>query len=366
MSDPLERNPTSSLAAVFEQPGKPVAVRALPIPQLEPHEALVKIDCCTICGSDLHTVKGTRKEKSPSILGHEAIGRIVELGSLLGTQQDSALRDVGGEVLQIGDRVSWSISCSCGHCDRCLAGLPQKCRSLAKYGHEVAEGRLALSGGLAEYVVLRKGSAIVKVGDEISADVLCPANCATATVSCAIRYAGTIAGQRVLIFGAGMLGLTAAAWVESMGATEIAVVDTLASRLEVAKQFGATKTIQAASVHAIEERFDVVLEFSGSSDSVAASFALSDIGARVILVGTVMPSPPVAMDPEMIVRRCLSIRGVHNYAPVDLVAAIQFLSNAGRSYPFAELVARQFTLAEINSAIEYAIEHRPVRVAVCP
>ena len=359
MTNQSLRKPTSSRAAVFEQPGKLLAVRELPIPQLKSHEALVKIECCTICGSDLHTVKGTRQEKSPSILGHESIGWIVDLGS-------PPLCDVVGDALEIGDRVTWSISCSCGQCDRCKVGLPQKCRTLAKYGHEVAEGRLALSGGLAEHVVLRAGSTVVKVGNDISADVLCPANCATATVACAIRYAGPIANQRVFIFGAGMLGLTATAMVASMGAADITVVDTQLARLEIARQFGATSTFDAAGVFKEENRFDVVLEFSGSSEAVSAACGLSDVGSRVILVGTVMPSPPVAFDPELIVRRCLSIRGVHNYAPIDLVTAIRFLSDAGRKYPFAELVARHFTLADINEAIAFAIEHRPVRIAVCP
>jgi alcohol dehydrogenase len=355
----LEQKPTFSLAAVFEQPARRLSMRELPIPHLERHEALVRIECCTVCGSDLHTVKGTRKEKSPSILGHEAIGRVADLGS-------PPLRDIAGAALRIGDRVTWSTSCSCGSCDRCTTGLPQKCRTLAKYGHEVAEGRLALSGGLAQYIVLRSGSAVVKVVDNISADVLCPANCATATVACSIRYAGSIANQRVLIIGAGMLGLTATAMVHSLGATEIVVVDTQASRLETASRFGATQTIEAADLLKTEKRFDIVFEFSGSSDSISAACELSDVGARVILVGTVMPSPPVALDPELIVRRCLSIRGVHNYAPVDLATAIEFLCGAGRKYPFAELVARHFTLAEINDAVAYAIEHRPVRIAVCP
>ncbi len=359
MSHLSPRKPAASLAAVFEQPGKRVALRELPVPQLDTHEALVKIECCTICGSDLHTVKGTRQEKSPSILGHESIGRIVELGTL-------PLCDVASQALIMGDRVTWSTSCSCGQCDRCIAGLPQKCRTLAKYGHEVAEGRLALSGGLAEYIVLRAGSAVVKVDDDISADVLCPANCATATVACAIRYAGVIANQRILIFGAGMLGLTAIAMVKSLGAGEVVVVDTLTSRLQTAERFGATKTVEARSVSEYENKFDVVLEFSGSSNAVSAAFELCDIGARVILVGTVMPSPPVALDPELIVRRCLSIRGVHNYAPVDLVTAVRFLGDAGRKYPFAELVARHFKLTEVNEAIAYAIEHRPIRIAVRP
>ncbi len=359
MTNLLQTNPAASLAAVFEQPGKLMALRDFPIPELKSREALVKIESCTLCGSDLHTVKGTRKEKSPSILGHEAIGRVINLGS-------PPLCNVAGEVLQLGDRVTWSTASSCGQCDRCIAGLPQKCRTLAKYGHEVAEGRLALSGGLAQYIVLRTGSAVVKVGDDVSADVLCPANCATATVACAIRCAGTIANQRVLIFGAGMLGLTATAMVDCMHAVEIVVVDTLAGRLDTARRFGATKTVNAADLPKLKDRFDVVLELSGASAAVSAAFEICDVGARVVLVGTVMPSPPVALDPELVVRRCLSIRGVHNYAPPDLVTAVRFLCDSGRNYPFSELVEKRFALADINDAIAYATQYRPIRIAVCP
>ena len=344
-------------------------LRSLTVPELQAQEALVSIECATICGSDLHTVKGLRTERCPTILGHEAIGVVVAVGS-------PPLCDVHGVALQVGDRVTWSTVVSCGECDRCKAGLPQKCRTLSKYGHDVAEGRTALCGGLAEYLLLRKGSAVVRIGSQLSAEVACPANCATATVACALRYAEPIAGARVLIFGAGMLGLTAAAMAKSILAASVTVVDTQSSRLTNARRFGADHGVmwnadevqfRQSLVNACGfEHFDVVLEFSGAAEAVALASSACDVGGRVMLVGTVMPTPSVAMNPETIVRRCMMIRGVHNYAAIDLVAAVEFLKSASKDYPFAELVERTFSLKDVNSAIDYALEHRPVRVAVKP
>jgi len=341
----------------------------MPIPELLAHEALVAIECSTVCGSDLHTVKGVRRERCPTILGHESVGDVVAVGN-------PALTDVHGEGLQIGDRVTWSTSVSCGTCDRCEAGLPQKCRSLSKYGHELAEGRAALCGGLAEHILLRPGSAVVKVDERLAAEVACPANCATATVACALRNAQPIQAARVLIFGAGMLGLTAAAMTKWMSAAQVTMVDALPARLQLARRFGADcvvewepsweKLCNVFQQTCGYDQFDVVFEFSGSSEAVSAACRASEVGGRVILVGTVMPSPLVGLDPEMIVRRCMMIRGVHNYAPADLVTALRFLLEAGADYPFSELVERTFPLTEVNQAISYALEHRPVRIAVRP
>ncbi len=145
----LARKPDTCRAAVFVGPKLPLEIRTLPIPSTESEEALVAIECATICGSDLHTMNGIRQECCPSILGHEAVGYVVEVGS-------PPLLDVHGIALEVGDRVTWSTIVSCGACDRCLRGLPQKCRSLSKYGHDLAEGRRALCGGLAEYLLLRR------------------------------------------------------------------------------------------------------------------------------------------------------------------------------------------------------------------
>lgn len=346
----------------------------MPIPALEPGEALVKIECSTLCGSDLHTIKGLRQEKCPSILGHESVGRVVALA-------ETAPCDASGIRLAVGDRVTWSTTISCGGCDRCQAGWTQKCRTLSKYGHALAEGRQALCGGLAEYILLRPGTAIVKVPAWLSAEVVSPANCATATVACALRMAALRQGARVLIFGAGMLGLTASAMAKSRFRAHVTVVDPVAERLELAKRFGADRTLpwrrevtEGAEGDAValladqlkDAHFDAVLEFSGSVQAVEAAVNHCDIGGRVLLVGTVMPTPHVPIDPEQIVRRCMSIHGVHNYASQDLVAALEFLTTSVEQYPWSLLVERTFSLQEIELAVEYAIASKPIRVAIRP
>ncbi len=205
-------------AAVFVGAGRPLELRSFDFPPLEPGEALVRVQCSTICGSDLHTISGAPQEATPSILGHEALGVIEDVG-------DPAPCDITRKRLQPGDRITWSAAISCGACDRCQGGLPQKCRLLAKYGHELAAGRQALSGGLAEFVLLHRGSTAVRIAPEAPAEVMCPVNCATATVAAALRTAGPTAGRNVLILGAGMLGLTAAAMARSRGASTVAVCD---------------------------------------------------------------------------------------------------------------------------------------------
>lgn len=364
-----ESTPADCQAAVFVEANRPLELRRFSLPTLEAGEAIVRVECCTICGSDLHTLSGSRTEPAPSILGHEILGVVTAVS-------DPPLTDVAGQPLRPGDRVTWATPISCGHCDRCRRGWPQKCRSLAKYGHALAEGRAALSGGLAEFVLLRRGSAVVRVPEELPAEILCPANCATATVCAAYRLAGSLEDRRVLILGAGMLGLTAAALARSHNASLVAVCDASAPRLQRARQFGAAALVnwtpdlsdwkRELASHAGTDAFDVVVELSGAAEAVEAAIAVADVAGKVLLVGTVMKSRSVSFDPESIVRRCLSIHGIHNYAPQDLMAAVAFLTQFGPEYPFAELVEQTFTLNDINQAIALARETRPVRIAIRP
>jgi len=354
---------------VFTGPGAPLELRRFPLPALQAGEALVRVECCTVCGSDLHTLTGKRNEIVPSILGHEICGRVVDVGR-------PAPCDTDSQPLNVGDRVTWSTSASCGDCDRCARGLPQKCRSLAKYGHSSAAGDWPLSGGLSQYVHLRRGSAVVRVPATIPREVICPVNCATATVAAACRTAGTVTGQRVLIFGAGMLGLTAAAYCRSRDARSVAICDQDGPRLSRATQFGADALIEwTQNIDEMRRRcveltghsgFDLILELSGSPDAVEAACELGDIGATIVLVGSVMKSRPVQIDPEQVVRRWLKICGVHNYAPQDLRDAVDFLIASHQRYPFGELVDRTFGLEEVNAAVEFAVQQRPVRIAVIP
>lgn len=358
--------PETCRAAVFHQPGRDLELVDFDPPQLRSGEALVRIDCCTLCGSDMHSVLGNRSVATPTVLGHEIVGRVVELPS------EGRPVDHTGAEISIGDRIVWSISASCGECDRCERGIPHKCRNVFKYGHESTDSGPPLSGGLAEFCHVRAGGLIVRLDDTLPDNVVAPATCATATVyeaiqaACAESPSSSLTDTGVLIMGAGMLGLTAAAMCRWLGAKRVIVCDVDEQRLDRAAEFGATDVIHGTVQGRASLEVGVVVEMSGSSTAVEQSLAHLDVGGVLVLVGSVSPSPSVPLDPEQVVRRLLRIRGVHNYNPQSLVGAVQFLAETHDQYPFASLVARDFGLDQVNEAFEFARTQRPCRVAIRP
>ncbi|VTR91035.1 alcohol dehydrogenase : Phosphonate catabolism associated alcohol dehydrogenase OS=Planctomyces limnophilus (strain ATCC 43296 / DSM 3776 / IFAM 1008 / 290) GN=Plim_1903 PE=4 SV=1: ADH_N: ADH_zinc_N [Gemmata massiliana] len=403
-------------AAVFDGPGAPFRVESPSRPTLRSGEALVRVSLCTVCGSDLHTFLGRRKEKTPCVLGHEPVGVVEEVAG--------DVRDVGGEPVRVGDRVVWAVAVSCGACFFCTRGLPQKCESLRKYGHEAITPQCGPVGGLSTHCHLLQGTAIVKVPADLPDVVAAPAGCATATIAAALRVGGApnpltpfpkkeggtepnsedsarlfalspspSSGPRealltrpeskeggvgegvfpkpssVVIFGLGMLGLTACAWADALGMTAIAC-DVSDGRLSQAARFGARHLAKPDALADLVKSLtqgrgaDLALELSGAPDASRTALDVLRVGGTAVWVGAVFPTPPVSIEPETIVRRCLTVTGIHNYAPRDLASAVEFLAANHTRFPFAELVSKSFPLAEVNEAFRFAEAERPVRVAV--
>jgi putative phosphonate catabolism associated alcohol dehydrogenase len=365
-----DQPPDRVRASVFVEAGAPLQERSFPLPTLEPGEALVRVTCCTLCGSDLHTYLGKRHGPTPSVLGHEALGRIVAFGP------GEPPRDGRGGPLSLGDRVSWSVAANCGECFFCTHELPQKCERLFKYGHEVCSGHRALSGGLGEYCLLVRGTAIFRVPDDVPDVIASSANCATATVAAAMRVAGGCRGKTVVIQGAGMLGLTAAAMACVNGAVQVIIGDVDARRLEVAKRFGASTVVDVGSgAEAMSECVkratdgrgaDLILEMSGGTDAVRQGLTWLRTGGQYVMVGAVKPVGSVALDIEQVVRRMWNLHGVHNYAPADLAVAIEFLAENWQRFPFAELVSGEYSLDEADAAFQSMVATGAIRVAVRP
>lgn len=342
---------------------------------LKPGEALVEIELSTICGSDVHTVLGKREAAAPQILGHEILGRLIDShGPVLAP---------GGEEITKGSRVTWSLAASCFSCDHCLAGFSQKCRTLFKYGHEQLRAGAELSGGFASHIILRKGTTIVPVPEEIPAAVLTPANCATATVAAAIARAeaivGSLASRTVVVSGMGMLGLTAAAMLSVRGA-KVVVSDISVDRLEQAKLFGGEWLFDSSGSGVVQRstlaevltaehlgEISAWFEMSGSASAVELAVEEIGIGGVSVLVGSVSPGA-VSVQPERIVRSLGTVVGVHNYAPEHLVKALEFLERHWREFPFATLVREPFALTELSVSLEAARNPEPgiTRVAVTP
>lgn len=364
----------SPVAMVWNEPGRPHDALAVPGVRLAEGDALVEVELATICGSDVHTVRGDRPARAPLVLGHEQVGRVVAVGA--------GARCADGSRLALGDRVVWSVAVGCGECDRCRRGLARKCRFLAKYGHERVHRGWELSGGFATHVQVRAGSAVVRVSEQIPATIVAPASCATATAVAALDAASArveLDGALVLITGAGMIGLSAAALAIDAGA-EVVVSDPDASRRAFARRLGA-ETADPAARAGSPERLDVVIdgfasrglaevlvaiEASGAASAARTAISRVGVGGVAVLVGSVSPGSEVCIDPESLVRRLATVTGVHDYDPRHLAAAVDFLERSWRTLPLDELVGATHALADLDTAIEEAAAGLHVRVGVAP
>ncbi|ORA19952.1 zinc-binding dehydrogenase [Mycobacterium arosiense] len=331
---------THTLAAVWRG-GAGISVESVPVPPLSPGDVLVRVRLATVCGSDRHTVCGRRRQPCPSILGHEAVGEIVALGA-------GRPRAVDSRILSVGQRVIWCVTLPCGACDRCLAGVTAKCRVVRKAGHEALDSEWGLSGGYAQHVVLPRGLPIAVVDDDLIDAVAAPAACATATVMAVIERAGGLDGRRVLVLGAGMLGLSAVAAAVSGGAAEVTAVDPDVARRQLARRFGAGAARDSASGTGA---CDVLLDLAGAPATLERGLAALDVQGVAVLAGSVTPNAAVAVDAESVVRRQLSILGVHNYEPRHLTAALSFLRRTRERFPWPELVAGPGSLADVGALL---------------
>lgn len=333
--------PGVTTAAVWTG-GAGISLEQVAVPPLGDGETLVRVRLATICGSDLHTVTGRRPAPCPSVLGHEAVGDVIAVGP--------------GATAVRGQRIVWSVTVSCGECPRCRSGRTAKCTAVRKAGHEPFDGDWPLSGSYAEHIVLPRGTTVAAVPTRMPDAVAAPAACATATVMATLEAAGRLSGKRVLIGGAGMLGLTAVAACLDAGA-QVQVIDNDPDRLTLATGFGALPSDGGP--------VDVAIDYTGSADAVGAALARLDIGGVLVLAGSVMPGRALSVDPETVVRRWLTITGVHNYEPRHLHQAVGFLDRTLDRHPWHRLVSDPVPLAELASALRRP-PTRTLRTAVAP
>ena len=333
-------------------------------------EVVVKILCCTICGSDLHSFSGRRACPDSCVLGHEIVGEVESVKA-------PVPNDDQGCPIRVGQRVTWCMAVGCGQCFYCQNGLPQKCDQLFKYGHEQLNGT-RVTGGFATHCLLVAGTPLFTVPEGLPNTVVSPANCATATVFACLRRAQRmmdLEGRNVLVTGLGMLGLTACAALVESGAKAVVGVDLSPERCQIAERFGVQSAVPANDTEEIKKRieeltqsrgYDLALDFSGANAAIDSALNSLRPGGQLILAGSVFPSKSLSFDCEKMVRRMWTVSGVHNYAPEDLAEAIRFLNENHKKYPFDALVSKTFSLEEIELAVQAAETGEHVRVAVVP
>ena len=348
-------------AAVFNGTGKPFQFLSKELLSIQPGEILVRVLYTTICGSDIHTYCGRRQEPPQVVLGHEIVGEILEINSA------HSGMDMRSNPIAIGDRVIWSIFSVPPGNTAPREDMPQKSSNLFKYGHALADGDDIFNGGLAEYCILRKDTALIKISHRLPLKVAATISCAHATVMGSIRVAGDISGKKVMVFGAGLLGLTCLAMCREAGAAWTGLMDQVQSRLDWGEKFSADDIFHVPDSGAITMSWpevDIVFDMTGNPQVMKVGIDSLRTGGIAVWIGAVYPEKPVQIDGQQIVRKLLQIRGLHNYNYDDLFHATIFIENYYMKYPYEELIEKEFELDEIEKAFVYACDHKPVRVGI--
>jgi putative phosphonate catabolism associated alcohol dehydrogenase len=358
----------TSRLAVFHSKDRPFTCETVPVPALRPGEILVRNEYTTLCRSDLNTFSGKRLEQTPTILGHEIVGVIEELGP------DAPARDCRGKELRAGDRVTWAIYASNPAAEMSRRGIPQKAPGLFKYGHELLRPDSTLHGGLADYCVLRRHTPVARLDQPVPLPLLALINCSVATVAGSLRLAGPVRDGTVVIAGAGMLGVLACAMGRCAGARRIIALDINEERLATARQFGVDFPIHLrAGGPPLKEQLaallpggsvTVALDYSGVPETMEALLDVLGIGGTAVFIGATFPQRPLQINAEQLIRNLHTIRGLHNYNEADFVAAVEFMEQNHRRFPFASLVHDKFDLATVDAAFAYGLTSGAHRVGV--
>ena len=221
-------------AAVVHSFDKPLTIEDVPKPKADSGEVIVKIETCGLCHSDIHAAHGDWpfKPKLPLIPGHEAVGIVESVGK-------------GVKELKEGDRVAipW-MGYACGSCSYCVSGWETLCEEQLGTGYVV-------DGGYAEYA---KANAkfVGKVPNGVDPLAAAPLTCAGVTTYKAVKVSGARPSDLVAVFGVGGLGHLALQYAAIAGATVVAV-DLFDEKLMLAKELGATYTVNASKANPIEE-----------------------------------------------------------------------------------------------------------------
>ena len=352
--------PKFARAAVVREFGKAITIEDVPIPDtIEPGALLVRIEACSICGTDVHLWEGSLalKVDLPVILGHEMVGRIVKFG-------DGADKDSLGQQLKIGDRVVWSHT-NCNSCYFCtVAKQPTLCINRRGYMYETCENPPYLLGGFAEYSYVVPESGRVRVPDSVSDPVASLSSCAFRSVVNAVDQTGAIRPtDTIVIQGAGPLGLLATAVCKLAGARRVITIGAPEQRLRLAKEFGADEVISIDEIQDPKLRqqevdhmtnglgADVVFEFSGHPSAFAEGLELVRKGGRYMVVGQ-LGSGSVQFQPSMITKKNLTVLGSFSGDISHYWKSLQYVYEYQNRLPFERLISNEYALDDINLALQ--------------
>lgn len=302
----------SMQALVYEGP-RTMNMREVPVPQLQPNEVLVRVVLAGICGSELGGYLGHNSlRKPPLIMGHEFAGVIEQVGEQAGDWQ-------------IGDRVTANPLVTCGTCRYCVNGESQLCRARSLLGAH-------RPGAFAQYVAVPARN-VYRLKSHVSFEE----GALTEPFACAVHVCKLLElspDDRVLIYGAGPIGLFVLQAAQVYGVREIVVADLNEARLEIVRELGG---VAVKSVEELSEPggFDAVIDAVGAEITRQKSVAAVCAGGSVIFTGLHEADSKLPIND--IIRNEVNMKGAFAYANEDFVTALQWIEQGKiRMLPWAE------------------------------
>jgi threonine dehydrogenase-like Zn-dependent dehydrogenase len=302
------RSVPATMQALVCQDGGALVVEEFPIPEPGSHDVILRVSHCGICGTDLHYVFG-RFAHGPLVLGHEYSGVVVAVGA-------------GVQGWTTGDRVVGGPGLGCGACARCRAGTPHLCPDAPRGG--------AGNGSWATHRRVDAGH-LFRVPDGLDLRTAALAE-PTGVALRAVGRSGARAGDRVLVTGAGSIGLLAVAILAELGA-DVVVSEPSANRRARALVVGARAAVEPGAlphpdlpVDVADEPFAAVIECSGHAQAIEHALALLDRGGTMVLVGVGVGSPP-ALDAIRLTLSESTVTGSLDYSRAEFADAIALLAS---------------------------------------
>tara|TARA_B110000438_G_scaffold191114_1_gene182747 strand:+ start:627 stop:1709 length:1083 start_codon:yes stop_codon:yes gene_type:complete len=290
--------PHTVRAVVARAKGQPVTIETIEVPNPGPGEVLVDVKACGVCHTDLHYREGAINDEFPFLLGHEAAGIVEEVGP-------------GVTEVAEGDFVVLNWRAVCGQCRSCRRGRPWYCFATHNASQKMTLDGQDLSpalgiGAFAEKTLVAAGQA-TKVDPAASAEVAGLIGCGVmAGLGAAMNTGDVGRGDSVAVFGCGGVGDAAIAGAQLAGAHTIVAVDIDDRKLEIAKEFGATHTVNSSNEDPVEairavtggNGVDVAIDAVGLPITYQQAFNARDLAGTVVLVG--VPNPEVTLELPMI------------------------------------------------------------------
>jgi S-(hydroxymethyl)mycothiol dehydrogenase len=288
-----------SQAVIARAKGKPVTLEPIDVPDPGPGEALVRVQACGVCRTDLHYREGAINDEFPFLLGHEAAGVVEHVGE-------------GVDSLSPGDFVILTWRAPCGQCRSCVRGRPWYCFA----SHNAAQPMMLTDGtplspalgigAFTERTLVAAGQA-VKVNPQARPEAAGLLGCGVmAGWGAAVNTGEVRWGETVAVFGCGGVGNAAIVGASMAGARRIIAVDVDPRKLDWARGFGATDTINSREADPVERireltdgyGVDVAIEAVGIPETYRQAFYARDLAGRLVQVG--VPSPSMTIELPLI------------------------------------------------------------------